>query len=230
MSHADYIKSITSMNTLAISAITTGEIKRYSKSDIHWVRVKNSHFNNIRFRKGDVYQFEFGKCPIPEMAYEHRGLILGVAGKLLYVLPICSFKAHNREHCNAYHKKDNPSGNDEFFLLKTDGFPFLRHDSILKTNELKTVSIKRALYSHGRIDISGDMYKSIERKAFYKCFPSFSFKYDEQKQDTIKLTEQLEKSSEYIKQLQSEHEDLKQKYKDLQKELRTLKEQSKDTN
>lgn len=44
-----------------------------------------------KLKKGEIYQFEFGKNYKPEMSYEHRGLVIGVKQKLLYVLPIFSY-------------------------------------------------------------------------------------------------------------------------------------------
>ena len=35
------------MNNLTISQINTNEIERYSKSDSHWVRVKNNKFSKV---------------------------------------------------------------------------------------------------------------------------------------------------------------------------------------
>ena len=50
---------------------------------------------------------EFGKNYKPEMSYEHRGLVIGVKQKLLYVLPIFSYDP--AKHPDVYHLADNPA-------------------------------------------------------------------------------------------------------------------------
>ena len=83
-----YIKSLTALNTLTLNNPNQDEINRYAESDLFWAANKNKPIPNRQVRKGNIYQFEFGKNYIPEMSYEHRGLVIGVSGKLLYVLPI----------------------------------------------------------------------------------------------------------------------------------------------
>lgn len=95
------------------------------------------------------------------MSYEHRGLIIGVKQKLLYVLPIFSYDLHR--HPDVYHPINNPNSKSNLFLLKKSEFSFIKHDSILKLNDIRTVSINRILYQQsGRISPSSDTYKQIE--------------------------------------------------------------------
>ena len=215
MSYKDYINSLRLMDELTLSQPNESEISKYSKSDIHWVRTKNNFSRKLSVKKGEIWQFEFGKNPIPEMAYEHRGLIIGVANQILYVLPICSLKSHNQEHRNAYHFNDNPNSNSNFYLLKTSEIPFLKHDSVLKSNELKTISTKRLLYKHGVLSCDSELFKSIERKSFYKCFPTFSFRFDRQTEDIVNLTDRLNVLSENYNQLQLDYKMLHQEYTSL---------------
>ena len=140
---------------------------------------KSRDFQTRRIKKGEVYQFEFGKNFVPEMSYEHRGMVIGVNKKLLYVLPIFSF---NREkHSDVYHPIENPESKSDLYLLKSSEFSFIQHDSILKLNDLRTVSVNRILYQqkNGRIDINSDTYKNIERLVIQKYFPSFLFQFKE---------------------------------------------------
>ena len=55
-----------------------------------WHR-ENKRSNVLPVRKGEIYQFDFGKNYIPEISYEHRGMVIGVRKKLLHVLPIFSY-------------------------------------------------------------------------------------------------------------------------------------------
>ena len=82
-----YIKSISALNDLTLSIKNQGEIDRYAESDIFWAASRKRSTQNRRILKGEIYQFEFGKNYIPEMSYEHRGLVIGSSGKqLLYVV------------------------------------------------------------------------------------------------------------------------------------------------
>lgn len=192
MALSNYIRSITEMNNLTASISNSDEIIRYSKSDIFWATKKKIPLSSRTVLKGDVYQFEFGKNFLPEMSYEHRGLVIGVAGKLLYVLPICSYNATIPEHVSAYHPIDNINPRSNFYLLKDTEFPFLKHDSVLKLNDLKTLSVNRIMFQQGNISIKSQTYTEIERMAFGKCFPIFSFEFDRMKNEISKLTEEVD--------------------------------------
>lgn len=191
-----YIKSITALNelTLRLRNANQNEIDRYAESDIFWSANKSKQ-SSRRVSKGNIYQFEFGKNYVPEMSYEHRGLVIGVSGKLLYVLPICSFNAKYPDHVNAYHPIDNPTSKSNFFLLKSSEFAFLTHDSVLKLNDIRTVSFSRIKYrqDNGYIDPKSDTYKAIEKIVFSKYFFDYSFQYDKLAADNQHLNEQLNK-------------------------------------
>lgn len=192
MPYKKYLQSISKMNTYTEKRGKEDEIKRYAESDIYWTENKEKIFREEKFKKGEVCQFEFGKNFIPEMSYEHRGLIIGSSKKLLYVLPIYSKNSDNSEHRKAYHPTDNPVQND-LYLLKASEYGFLTHDSVLKLNELKTISIKRKKYRQGRIDVVSNTYIEIERMAFARCFPTYSFKYDNILKENQELQEEIER-------------------------------------
>lgn len=191
MALSSYIKSITEMNNLTQQMRNMDEVTRYSKSDIYWATKKMIPICSRKITKGDLYQFEFGKNFVPEMSYEHRGLVIGVAGKLLYVLPICSYNSLILEHVAAYHPIDNINTKSNYYLLKAIEFSFLKHDSVLKLNDLKTISINRLMYANGNINMNTATYKEIERMAFGKCFPTYSFEFDKLKCDNDGLNQQL---------------------------------------
>lgn len=120
-----YIKSITALNelTLRLRTVNQNEIDRYAESDIFWSANKSKPSSRC-VSKGNIYQFKFGKNYVPEMSYEHRGLVIGVSGKLLYVLPICSFSAKYPDHVNAFHPTGNPTSKSNFFLLKSSSVSY----------------------------------------------------------------------------------------------------------
>lgn len=118
-------------------------------------------------KKGEIYQFEFGKNYIPEMSYEHRGLLIGVKQKLLYVLPIFSYNP--LKHLDVYHPVDYPESHSDLFLLKSSEFSFISHDSLLKLNDIRTVSINRILYQQsGRIPPDSDTYKAFLKQCVHQ--------------------------------------------------------------
>ena len=167
----EYLKAQSKTNETIVTGIfNTDELDRFSKSDFRWADNRNKQFQFRTVKKGEIYQFEFGKNYVPEMSYEHRGLVTGVNKKLLYVLPIFSYSP--AKHSDVYHPVDHPESKSDLFLLKNQDFSFLTHDSVLKLNDIRTVSINRILYQHtGRINPNSDTYKQIESLVLQKYFP-----------------------------------------------------------
>lgn len=216
----EYIKAQKEANEAVINnAFTVDELHRFSKSDSRWVSNKGKSYQTRKVKKGEVYQFEFGKNYAPEMSYEHRGLVIGVKNKLLYVLPIYSYDS--RKHTNVYHPVDFPSSKSDLYLLKNSEFSWINHDSILKLNDIRTVSINRIQYKHsGNIDPTTDTYKSIETLVLKKYFAEFHHEFENDKktietlkEDNAKLIEENEVLKSDNQQLLEEIEKLKEKLK-----------------
>lgn len=202
-----YIESISKLNDITLAA-STNEIDRYSESDIFWARHKSGLASVRNIRKGNIYQFEFGKNYVPEMSYEHRGLVIGSSQKLLYVLPIYSYKPESIK-VPPLHIIDNPNGNSNFYLLKQSEFPFLKHDSIIKLNDIRTVSDARVKYSHNvSIPPDSDTYKFIENCVFRRYFPAISFDYNQLKTDYKNAIQRNNAESKRIQELQQQVADL----------------------
>ena len=88
----EYIKAQSKTNEAIVkSAFNADELQRFSKADFRWAENRGKAYQTRKIKKGEIYQFEFGKNFTPEMSYEHRGLVIGVKKKLLYVLPIFSY-------------------------------------------------------------------------------------------------------------------------------------------
>lgn len=171
-----YLRAQNKMNDGIIKKVfSADEIERFSKSDFCWAdnRCRRT-LSKRNVTKGNIYQFDFGKNYIPEMSYEHRGLVVGVKKKLLYVLPIFSYKSD--KHTDVYHPVEFPNSKSDLYLLKNSKFPFIKHDSVLKLNALRTVSINRILYQQpGRIDPASETYKVIILLVLKKYFPDFYY-------------------------------------------------------
>ena len=187
-------------NLVAGNTISLDELHRFAHSDYRWADNKEKTFQHRKVLKGEVYQFEFGKNYVPEMSYEHRGLVLRVNGKLLYVLPIFSYDAAKQP--DVYHPVDFPESKSDLYLLKSSEYSFIQHDSVLKLNDMRTVSLNRILYqqNNGRMDIASDAFKGIENLVFKKYFPEFHYEYElrqekiEEQDKTIQeLNQQIEK-------------------------------------
>lgn len=215
----EYLKAQTKTNEIIVgNSISSDELDRFSKSDFRWANNRKKTFRQRPVKKGEIYQFEFGKNYIPEMSYEHRGLIIGVKQKLLYVLPIFSYDP--AKHTDIYHPTDFPTSKSDMFLLKASEFSFISHDSVLKLNDIRTVSINRILYQqNGRIDPSSDTYKEIETLVLRKYFPSFLRDYEQNHKTIESLNDQVSTLTEWKKVLEAENNHLKKEIEFLQAQL-----------
>lgn len=208
--------------TILANSFSTDELGRFSKSDYRWADNRSKQFRHRTVKKGEIYQFEFGKNFIPEMSYEHRGLVIGVKQHLLYVLPIFSYNP--TKHTDVYHPVDYPTSKSDIYLLKSSEFSFISHDSVLKLNDIRTVSVNRILYQqHGMISPSSDTYKQIEKLALQKYFPSFAYDFTQMEQNISDLEKKQKENEENQKQLIAENEALKAKVTELSEALEKLK-------
>lgn len=208
----EYIKNITKTNDLILDrTIGDDEISRFAKSDYRWADNKRKSFQTRKVRKGEIYQFEFGKNFIPEMSYEHRGLVIGVNKKLLYVLPIFSYNP--QKHQDVYHRIDNNTSKSDLYLLKSSDYLFIEHDSVLKINDIRTVSINRILYQQrdGRLDIESLEYQTIEELVLNKYFPSFLYEFKNCILEKEQLEEEICKRKQEITELETKIRELETK-------------------
>lgn len=205
----EYLKAQSKTNeTIIGGAFHADELERFSKSDYRWADNRTKDFQHRTAKKGEIYQFEFGKNYIPEMSYEHRGIVIGVKQKMLYVLPIFSYNPH--KHLDVYHPIDYPNSTSDMFLLKSSEFLFISHDSVLKLNDIRTVSVNRILYQHrGRISPSSDTYKQIEKLVIQKYFSSFYHDFEQNVRIITSLSEQLKEAKEKQDLLKAENEKMK---------------------
>lgn len=205
----EYLKAQNKTNEVILgNSITTDEINRFSKSDFRWAENRKRTLQNRTIKKGEIYQFEFGKNYIPEMSYEHRGLVIGVKRKFLYVLPIFSYDPHR--HTDVYHSIDSPTSTSDMFLLKSSEFSFISHDSVLKLNDIRSVSVNRVLYKQtGRIDPFSDVYKEIESLVLRKYFPNFFYDYENDKKTLELLRSQVLTLTKDKNSLENEIEKMK---------------------
>ena len=219
MSLNEYLKAQNKTNdAIRTSTFSADELDRFSKSDYRWADNRSKHFRHREVKKGEIYQFEFGKNFQPEMSYEHRGLVIGIRQKLLYVLPVFSYNPS--KHPDIYHPIDSPTSKSDLFLLKSSEFSFINHDSVLKLNDIRTVSINRILYQqNGRLSPDSDTYKQIEQLVIQKYFPSFYYDYNQLRQKSLSQEEKLKENDTVLNGLISENEDLKKQIAALQKQL-----------
>ena len=213
----EYLKAQNKTNEAVIAGFfRTDELDRFSRSDFRWADNRKKPFQFRTIKKGEIYQFEFGKNYMPEMSYEHRGLVIGVKKKLLYVLPIFSYSSV--KHPDVYHPVDFPNSKSDLFLLKGQDFSFLTHNSVLKLNDIRTVSINRILYRYtGRVDLSSDTYKQIESLVFHKYFPEIHNELVKMDTAITELEADKKKLAEEITSLTKENEKLKEELKSLRR-------------
>lgn len=173
------------------------EIERILSADIRWAESLDKK-NIWTVKSGDVCQFEFGKNFQPEMSFEHRGLVIGKNSKMVYVLPICSYNKSNNQHIKAYHPIDNPKSKSNFYLLKPSEVPFIKHTSVLKLNDLRSVSAYRILYKQkeGHLDIESEIYQNIEQLVMDKYFHRYIYKFKKLEKENLELKEKNLKMEE----------------------------------
>lgn len=215
----EYLKAQNKTNNAIIAnAFSSDELDRFSKSDYRWADNRSKQFRHRTVKKGEIYQFEFGKNFQPEMSYEHRGLVIGVKQKLLYVLPVFSYNPS--KHPDVYHPIDFPTSKSDMYLLKSSEFSFINHDSVLKLNDIRTVSVNRILYQqNGVISPSSDTYKNIEQLVLQKYFPGFLYDYRQMEQKISESETALKEKEESLKVLTSENEELKRQIAELTQKL-----------
>lgn len=218
----EYLKAQSKTNEIIVgNAISSDELDRFSKSDFRWADSRKKTFRQKPVKKGEIYQFEFGKNYLPEMSYEHRGLVIGAKQKLLYVLPIFSYDS--AKHADVYHPIDFPTSKSHLFLLKNSDFSFISHDSVLKLNDIRTVSVNRILYQHsGRINPSSDIYIEIETLVLRKYFPSFLLDYEQNNKTIESLNNQVNTLTNEKAVLETENNQLKAEIESLRNQLSTL--------
>lgn len=215
----NYLKTQNKTNEAIINgSFTSDELERFSKSDYRWANNRTKNFQFRPIKKGEIYQFEFGKNFIPEMSYEHRGLVIGVKKKLLYVLPIFSYNP--QKHTDVYHPIDFPTSKSDMFLLKNSDFSFITHDSILKLNDIRTVSVNRILYKqNGQISPDSGTYKQIETLVLQKYFPSFHYAFEQHLQTISTLEQKMTELEEKGAILAEENKTLLAEIKSLKSQL-----------
>ena len=218
----NYLKSQNKINDAIMSNSFTGdELIRFSKSDYRWADNKSKPYRHRTVKKGEIYQFEFGKNYQPEMSYEHRGLVIGVKQKLLYVLPIFSYDP--KKHIDVYHPVDYPNSKSDMFLLKSGDFAFITHDSVLKLNDIRSVSVNRILYQQsGSVPTTSDVYKQIVMLVLKKYFPEFCYEYGQAMTKIEDLTNSKTELEEGRKILINENNDLKKEIETLKKQIYSL--------
>jgi hypothetical protein len=182
-----YKRFLVAVNKLIDVAVKLNGHNEVGRMALSFERLADDRFaSRVRnmSSRGEIYQFEFGRNYFPEMSFEHRGLVVGSQNMLLYVLPICSYNSKEPLHKSAYHPVDNPDSKQEFFLLKSSEFNFLKHDSVLKLSDLRTISTNRLLYKHkGTINVNSDTYKEIESLVLQKYFQDFYFEFNKLKEN-----------------------------------------------
>ena len=159
-------------------------------------RERHIGFNyRVKPKAGDFYWIEYGNNLDPEMSYEHIGLIIKVKNNLLHTIPITTPKNTNKFHQNAFHSMDNPSGNTLFLKLNKVDFPFLKHDSVAKVSEIKSVSKKRLRQKLYHMDISNPLIKEIVDFAHKNLFDDHDYLMNALKRDNSLLKIKLELSN-----------------------------------
>lgn len=172
--------------------IKLDEINKIAFALRNYSNAKRTGFSyKTKIRKGDVCRIDLGFNVEPEMSYQHMCIIFGKHNHLYQVCPITTLNPSNKFHRNAFHPIHNKLGNKNFYLLKQIDFPmFLAHDSVLKCEDIRSISEKRILSNITNIS-SHTLYKSIIDCIHYINFPEFNYEIDFLKEENMKMKQTL---------------------------------------
>lgn len=155
--------------------------KNFDKKNINQIITSINSWRNSfktprisKYKVGDIHRIEFGLAYKPEMAFEHRAIIIGKKDSLYYVVPITS--KNPTIHKNPYHPIHNIDGDTKYFLLKASEYNFLDHDSVIKCNNIKTVSYLRVKTKVGHID--PNLLNAVKNITFKNTFPTIDYDYN----------------------------------------------------
>ena len=165
-----YLSAINKINTLIINnTISIKELRKISESIIGWARFKQHNASTMNPKIGEIYMLDFGINYDKEMSYIHRGLVIGVKGQLIHVLPIFSYNSDIHSGF-LYNDGSNKTGN--LYFLSPDDYPFIQHDSVVRMDIICTLSVARIKKKFSyRFDIHSDKYKTITQQVFINYFP-----------------------------------------------------------
>lgn len=207
----DYIKFVNKNNEDILHYYNSNKhetIKRICLADTRKIALSKKE-KKISVQKGQVCQFEFGNNIFPEMSFEHRGLIMGQSKNLLYVLPICTYNRKYKEHKEAFHLVDNNTKESKksiCYLIKKNEFSFISRDSVIKLDDLKSISKNRLIYNQGKMDINSDIFKSIEAKVIQRFFQDFYFNFVRMQSEIESKDNELNELKEIKEQMLKELE------------------------
>lgn len=176
----------------------TKNINQINNAITKWT---NSHKNikKNNYKAGDIYKVEFGLAYEPEMGFEHRAVILGKSNSLYYVVPITTYNVNNPLYSNVYHSIDNPNGDKKYYLIKQSEYPqFLDHDSIIKCNDIKTVSYKRFLGQKMGY-IKGKNFENLLTIVYQNIFPTIDYQTKQRIQTLKSKIQELEEEKQLSK-------------------------------
>jgi hypothetical protein len=116
------------------------------------------------------------------------------------VLPIFSYSPY--KHHDVYHSIDYPNSKSDYYLLKKGEASFIDRDSVIKLNELRTISIRRIKYKQrGRLLPDSEKFKEIELLVITKYFNEYVFKYNQLKKDNATYVERIAELEKTIDEL-----------------------------
>ncbi len=89
--------------------------------------------------------------------------------------------------------------------MKSSKYSFIKHDSVLKLNDIRTISSQRLLYTHqGNIPVSSETYQKIQELVITKYFPTFLYETRRKLED---MNNQISEKNREIEKLKKQLED-----------------------
>lgn len=175
---------------------------------------------------GDIYMIDWNLTYSPELSYEHPGVVIGIIGDFLFVLPVSGQKQYIEI---GYHPVNNITGDKNYRIVdESDGFS---KQCVIHINQAKVISKTRILYKIGELQVdengSCNLMEEIKTTIFNTYF---SVEYNklleensEYKRQNLFLSEQRKRNQSRADKYRNENELLKKKISELEMIIDSLK-------
>lgn len=184
------------------SNFTVNEISLFVYSLNNWLKRK-SYRSTVKYKIGDIIEFDCGLNFYGELSYRHTGIILDVTDKMVLTAPTTSTssyidKTSEKEKGIWYYK----------LVGKSEGFD---HNCALMLNNMKMISKCRIITSYGNMTDTSEGKKYFDDIKFEILKHYFSKQYSFYESKILDLESMIDEKDEQIEDLRSKNKDLMNK-------------------
>lgn len=192
------------------SNFTVNEISLFVYSLNNWLKRK-SYKSTIKYKVGDIIEFDCGLNFYGELSYRHTGIILDVTDKMVLTAPTTSTssyidKTSEKEKGIWYYK----------LVGKTDGFD---HNCVLMLNNIKMISKSRIITSYGNMTNTSEGQKYFDEIKLEILKHYFSKQCLDFEHKILDLESEIKKKDNQILDLNEKNVKLFDKNKELREKI-----------